>query len=198
MSKAAQRIASYIQQSIEVKQKMIEHCIPQIEAAGKILTDSFLAGGKLLLCGNGGSAADCQHVAAEFVSRLTKAFSRPAMPAIALTTDSSFLTAFANDCGFDGIFARQVEALGKSGDVLLGISTSGSSKNVVLAFQEAKKRGVKCLALMGEAGELKNLADLAITVPSKHTQIIQESHLTIEHLLCELAEDGVYGHLRKG
>jgi D-sedoheptulose 7-phosphate isomerase len=127
-------------------------------------------------------------MAAEFVSRLTKEVERPALPAIALTTDTSFLTAFANDCGYDGVFKRQVEALGVKGDVFLGISTSGSSRNVLQAMVVAKERGLRCIALMGEAGLLKDLADVSIAVPSSHTQYIQESHLSIEHLICELVE----------
>jgi D-sedoheptulose 7-phosphate isomerase len=127
-------------------------------------------------------------MAAEFVSRLTKEVQRRALPAIALTTDTSFLTAFANDCGYEGVFERQVEALGERGDVLLGISTSGSSKNVVQAMKLAKQKGLKCIALMGEGGVMKELADVAIAVPSSQTQYIQESHLSIEHLICELVE----------
>jgi D-sedoheptulose 7-phosphate isomerase len=119
---------------------------------------------------------------------LTKEVQRRALPAIALTTDSSFLTAFANDCGYDGVFERQVEALGEKGDVLLGISTSGSSKNVVQAMKLAKVKGLKCIALIGEGGVMKDLADVAIAVPSTHTQYIQESHLSVEHLICELVE----------
>jgi D-sedoheptulose 7-phosphate isomerase len=127
-------------------------------------------------------------MAAEFVSRLTKEVQRRALPAIALTTDTSFLTAFANDCGYEGVFERQVEALGDRGDVLLGISTSGSSKNVVQAMKLAKEKGLKCVALIGEGGVMKELADVAIAVPSAQTQYIQESHLSIEHLICELVE----------
>jgi D-sedoheptulose 7-phosphate isomerase len=127
-------------------------------------------------------------MAAEFVSRLTKEVQRRALPAIALTTDTSFLTAFANDCGYEGVFERQVEALGLAGDILLGISTSGSSKNVVRAMTLAQQRGMRTIALMGEDGVMKELADVAIAVPSTHTQYIQESHLSIEHLICELVE----------
>jgi D-sedoheptulose 7-phosphate isomerase len=167
---------------------VMERCAPQIVDAAKIVAAAYREGKKLLLCGNGGSAADCQHMAAEFVSRLTKEVQRRALPAIALTTDTSFLTAFANDCGYEGVFERQVEALGESGDVLLGISTSGSSKNVVRAMIVAKQKEMRCIALIGEGGVMKEMADVAIAVPSAQTQYIQESHLSIEHLICELVE----------
>jgi D-sedoheptulose 7-phosphate isomerase len=175
-------------ESNAVRQLVIERCSADLIEASQLISKAFREGNKLLLCGNGGSAADCQHMAAEFVSRLTKEVERPALPAIALTTDTSFLTAFANDCGYDGVFKRQVEALGVKGDVFLGISTSGSSRNVLQAMVVAKERGLRCIALMGEAGLLKDLADVSIAVPSSHTQYIQESHLSIEHLICELVE----------
>ena len=127
------RVRSYLLESAELKRLTGEVCAPAIAAAAGLIGDAFRAGGKLLLCGNGGSAADCQHMAAEFVSRLSKDFERPGLPALALTTDTSFLTAYANDCDFAGIFARQVEALGRAGDVLLVISTSGNSANVIQA-----------------------------------------------------------------
>jgi len=124
--KRSQQVAQHLMESASVKRQMVEECMEDILQAADALSASFRSGGKLLLCGNGGSAADCQHMAAEFVSRLTKDFERTALPAIALTTDSSFLTAFTNDCGFERVFERQVLALGKRGDVLIGISTSGS------------------------------------------------------------------------
>lgn len=157
-------------------------------AAAELIAQAFRDQGKLLLCGNGGSAADCQHMAAEFVSRLTKSFERPGLPAIALTTDSSFLTAYANDCGFDGVFERQVQALGRPGDVVLGISTSGNSPNVVRAVRCARASGLRSIALTGEGGLLGSLADVAIAVPTADTQHIQEAHLAIEHLICALVE----------
>jgi len=174
--------------SNEVRSLVMERCAPSIVEASRLVATAFREGGKLLLCGNGGSAADCQHMAAEFVSRLTKHVQRRALPAIALTTDTSFLTAFANDCGYEGVFERQVEALGAKGDVILGISTSGGSKNVVSAFKLAKSKGMRVVALMGNGGVMRELADVAIEVPSDHTQYIQESHLSIEHLICELVE----------
>jgi D-sedoheptulose 7-phosphate isomerase len=142
-----------------------------------------------MLCGNGGSAADCQHMAAEFVSRLSKDLERRALPAIALTTDTSFITAYANDYTYEGIFARQIEALAQRGDVVIGISTSGSSGNIVRALAEAQKRGCITIALIGETGRLREISDICISIPSTHTQYIQECHLSIEHIVCELVEN---------
>jgi D-sedoheptulose 7-phosphate isomerase len=156
--------------------------------AVELLTQTFQSGGKLLICGNGGSAADAQHLAAEFVSRLTKEFERPGLPAIALTTDSSFLTAYANDCGFEGVFERQVQALGKPGDLLIGISTSGNSPNVIRAVEYARSYGIHTVGLLGEGGALTGLVDCAIVVPSRSTQVVQECLLPVEHILCELVE----------
>src|SRR4051812_48379668 len=135
-----------------------------IARAAGIVTDAFRAGGKLLLCGNGGSAADCQHVAAEFVGRFAPSVKRPPLPAIALTTDTSFITAHANDVAFDDIFARQVQAIGRKGDALIAISTSGGSRNVILAAQEARRAGLSVIALLGEGGPLADAADVAIRV----------------------------------
>ncbi|MBM4339176.1 MAG: SIS domain-containing protein [Deltaproteobacteria bacterium] len=172
---------------------MVESCMDSIIAAADLISETFRSGGKLLLCGNGGSAADCQHLAAEFVSRLTKDFERPGLPAIALTTDTSFLTAFANDCGFEGAFERQVHTLGKEGDLLIGISTSGSSTNVIRAMKAARSERLRTIALKGKGGCMDEMATLTISVPSSHTQYIQEAHLAIEHLLCELVELSLFG-----
>jgi len=188
MKHALSVVQQRLSESNAVRQMVMDRCAPQIVEAARMVAAAYREGKKLLLCGNGGSAADCQHMAAEFVSRLTKEVQRRALPAIALTTDTSFLTAFANDCGYEGVFERQVEALGLAGDILLGISTSGSSKNVVRAMTLAQQRGMRTIALMGEDGVMKELADVAIAVPSTHTQYIQESHLSIEHLICELVE----------
>src|SRR5262249_96111 len=147
-----------------------------LEAARRI-TESLRGGGKAMLCGNGGSAADCQHIAAEFVSVLTLDFLRPALPAIALTTDSSILTASANDFGFTGAFPRQAQALGRPGDVLIGISTSGNSENVVQALRYAASHGMCAIALTGEnGGRAAEHAEIAIRAPSSVTQHIQEAH----------------------
>lgn len=179
--------------SAEVKRRTAESCVQEIVQAAKLIASCLSNGGKILLCGNGGSAADCQHMAAEFVSRLTKEFDRPGLPAIALTTDTSFLTAYANDIDFDGVFARQVQALARQGDVLIGISTSGGSRNVIRAVQEAHRIGAKVVALTAGRGELAGMADVAIRVPSESTQHIQEAHLAIEHILCHLIERHLYG-----
>lgn len=186
--KPLERIEHHLRESAEVKLQLIQTGMPSILAAAEIIAHSFRGGGKLLLCGNGGSAADCQHFAAEFVGRLTKDFQRPALPALALTTDTSFITAHANDVSFDEIFERQVEALGKSGDVLIGISTSGNSPNVLRAIAAAKKLKMKTIALTGSGGGIVDQVDVAIIVSSVNTQHIQESHLAIEHIVCDLVE----------
>ncbi|HTY05050.1 MAG TPA: SIS domain-containing protein [Gemmatimonadales bacterium] len=149
-------------------------------------------GGRLLFAGNGGSAADAQHVAAEYVVRYH--VTRPGLAAIALTTDSSVLTACANDLGFDEVFARQVEALARPGDLLILHSTSGESPNVIRAAQSAKARGVPVVAFLGKSGgELKALADVALVIPSDETSHIQELHLAIEHIICDLVEERMKG-----
>jgi phosphoheptose isomerase len=185
-------VRAQLRASAEAKTRAADACADDIVRAAALIADSVAAGGKILLCGNGGSAADCQHMAAEFVSRLTADFARPAIAAIALTTDTSFLTAYANDIDFEGIFARQVEALGRSGDVLIGISTSGGSKNVVRAVKTAKAAGLEVVTLTGMAGVLPDLADVAVKVPSESTQHIQECHLAIEHIICYLVERRVH------
>jgi D-sedoheptulose 7-phosphate isomerase len=188
-----QKIQAHLLASAEVKRQVAEQCRDALLAAADLITEAFRSGGKLLLCGNGGSAADCQHVAGEFVSRLTMDFARPGLPAIALTTDSSFLTAYANDFDFEGVFARQVQALGRPGDVLVGISTSGNSANVVRAVETAKANNLRTVVLTGRGGRLKEMADVAITVPSTHTQHIQEAHLAVEHILCHIVERELFG-----
>lgn len=187
-----QRASQHLIESAAVMQATAQQCAKSMVDAAELLIEAFRNGNKLLLCGNGGSAADAQHVAAEFVSRLTKDFERPGLPAIALTTDTSFITAFANDCGFDGLFERQVKALGKAGDILIGISTSGNSRNVVLAVEAAKELGMKSIALMGDGGILSGMADVAIVVPSRDTQFVQESLLSVEHVLCDLTERALF------
>ena len=160
---ALARLESHIKESIATKQRLLERCGDDILAAAERIALCFRQDGKLLLCGNGGSAADAQHLAAEFVSVLTQSFLRPGLPAIALTTDSSVLTASANDFGFEGIFARQVQALGRRGDVLLGLSTSGNSENVIRAICYAREHGIFTVVLTGESGgKMATLADLAI------------------------------------
>jgi D-sedoheptulose 7-phosphate isomerase len=168
-------------------------CLPAVLAAADLLAATFASGGKLLLCGNGGSAAQCQHLAAEFVGRLTKEVVRCALPAIALTADTALLTACANDHGYATVFARQVEALGAPGDALLAISASGSSPNVVHAVEAACAAGLCTIALTGEGGQLRERADIVIAVPSMSTQHIQEAHLALGHVLCDLVEQHLFG-----
>ena len=175
-----------------VHEAMAESGAASIAAAADLIAACFRRQGKVLLCGNGGSAADCQHMAAELVGRLTQEKNRPGLPAIALTTDTSFLTAYPNDVGFDGVFARQVQALGSAGDVLVAISTSGRSRNVLTAADEARHRGLSVVALLGEDGPLAAAADVAIRVPTKDTQVIQQVHLGVEHLICHLVERALY------
>jgi phosphoheptose isomerase len=167
--------------------KVAEACGPMIVDAAFMITSCLHSGGKLLFFGNGGSAADAQHIAAEFVGRFVA--ERRGLPAMALTTDSSILTAVSNDYGFERIFARQIEAFGRPNDVAIGISTSGNSPNVLEGIKEAKKFHLKTVGLSGkDGGELAKVVDLAITVGSKSTARIQECHITIGHLLCELVE----------
>jgi D-sedoheptulose 7-phosphate isomerase len=192
MAERRRTARAYLRGSAEIKRRTAEECDGAIIAAADVIVRAFRADGKVLICGNGGSAADCQHMAAEFVSRLTSSFERPGLAAIALTTDTSFLTAYANDVGFDGVFERQVQALGRPGDVLIGISTSGNSPNVVRAVRHARTEGLRSIALTGAHGELAGLADVAISVPSADTQHIQEAHLAIEHLICWLVERDLF------
>jgi D-sedoheptulose 7-phosphate isomerase len=171
-----------------------ETCAAQIVRAAEVLVGCFERGGKVLLCGNGGSAADAQHMAAEFMSVLDRDTPRRALAAVALTTDTSFLTASANDFGFEGVFARQVEGLGRPGDVLIAISTSGSSLNVVLASVRARELGMQTIALTGAAGgKLADVADVLVAVPSRDVQHIQEAHLALGHALCLLTERRLFG-----
>jgi D-sedoheptulose 7-phosphate isomerase len=188
----ARRTAEHLRETIEVQQQVAARCGDGIVRAAELITAAFRSDAKLLICGNGGSAADAQHVAAELVSRLRKDVERPGLAAIALTTDTSILTAYANDFDFAGVFSRQVQALGRPGDVLLGISTSGTSANVVSAILEAARRQMRTIALVGEGGTLSEHADVTITVPSRRTAAIQESMLPIEHILCELVEDALF------
>jgi D-sedoheptulose 7-phosphate isomerase len=161
----------------------------EIERAAVIILDSFRLGNKLLICGNGGSAADSQHFAAEFISSFTSGLNRRSLPAISLTTDTSVLTAYSNDYSFGGIFERQVQGLGKPNDVLCVISTSGNSENCLRASETAKKQGLKVIALTKTNSPLSLLADCAIQVESDNTQHIQETHIAIIHLLVEIVED---------
>jgi len=184
---------AYLRETADTVLMVESECLDDIEAASEIVIGSLRDGGKLLICGNGGSAADAQHLATEFVSTLTLDNPRPSIPAIALTTDSSLLTAIANDFGIEGVFARQVESLGRAGDVLIAISTSGNSRNVVRAAEQARSQDLKVIALTGASGgTLGPVADVAIRVPSTATAHVQECHLAIEQLLALLAERALY------
>jgi D-sedoheptulose 7-phosphate isomerase len=168
-------------------------CLDDVVRAAELALGALGAGGKLLICGNGGSAADAQHLAAEFVSSLTLDHPRPSIRAVALTTDTSVLTAIANDFGVEGVFERQVEALGRPGDVLIAISTSGNSANVLRAAGRARADGLGVIALTGASGgRLAPMADVAIRVPSDVTAHVQECHLAIEQLLALLVERELY------
>jgi D-sedoheptulose 7-phosphate isomerase len=162
----------------------------QLEVAARNISEAFKKGNKIIICGNGGSAADAQHFAAEFVGRYLK--ERKALPAIALTTNSSILTAIANDYGYEYVFSRQVEALANKGDVVIGISTSGNSSNIVYALDAARKKGCYTIGLVGSKQcRIDSAADLVIKAPSENTPRIQEMHIFLIHMICELVEDGV-------
>ena len=187
-------VQAHLRESAAVKERVGGECGEAIVRAAELIAGAFRDGRKVLLCGNGGSAADCQHIAAEFVSVLDQRHPRPALPAVALTTDTSFLTANANDFGFENVFARQIEALGGAGDVLVAISTSGRSPNVLAALRRARERRLKTIVLTGRSGGTMNdLGDVMVRVPSESTQHIQEAHITIGHLLVELAELSLFG-----
>ena len=195
-SEARDRALAHLLASAEVKRRIAETCLDEILAAAEMIAEALQAGGKVMLCGNGGSAADSQHIAAEFTNRLSAELERPALAALALTTNTSFLTANANDYGFAHVFERQVEALGRDGDVLIGISTSGNSENVVRAIRLCPGRGIKTIGLLGgNGGQLRELVDLAIVVPSTNTQRIQEGHIAIGHVLCDLVERTLFERL---
>lgn len=181
-------VEEIFQKSAEVHQRSFADNAEKIQEAVRLLTSAFKNGKKILIFGNGGSASDSQHMAAEFVGRFQK--ERRGLPAVALTADTSVLTALSNDYGFDIVFSRQIEALGEEGDIALGISTSGNSSNVVRGVEAARLKGMKIVVLTGQdGGKLRGLADICIAVPSKVTARVQESFLLIEHVICELVEN---------
>ncbi len=186
MTKGCKGMLNKIDEAILVKERLKGET-GQIEKAVRLIIDSIEKGNRLLLCGNGGSAADAQHIAAEIVHKLVKR--RRALPAIALTTNTSLLTAISSDDSYDEIFSRQIEGIGEDGDILLAISTSGNSPNVILAVKKAKSLGMKTIGLCGADGRLRSLVDIAISVPSKNTQRIQECHIFIGHIISEAVED---------
>ena len=187
------RVAELIEASIATKQSLLSSpdVVVTVATVSEILVNALKQGNKLLLFGNGGSAADAQHIAAELVGRF--AFDRPALPALALSVNSSCVTAIGNDYGFDQVFSRQIEALARSGDVAVGISTSGNSANVLRAMSTAKKIGLKTIALTGRSGgSLKHAVDYCICAPSNETPRIQECHILIGHIISELVEREIF------
>ncbi len=188
------RVRASFEESARVKRETIEVSGARIAAAAEVVIETFRAGGKLLAFGNGGSAADAQHLAAELAGRFEK--ERPGLPALALTTNSSDLTAIGNDYGFEQVFVRLVEAHGRQGDVAVAISTSGRSENVNAAVCAAKQRGMRTIGLVGKGGgELAGLVDVAIVVPSDSTPRIQESHITVIHVFCELVDAELFAEI---
>jgi D-sedoheptulose 7-phosphate isomerase len=186
-----EKILGIVKESIETKRRFFEAHADKVARAAEILIGALREGGKIMIFGNGGSAADAQHIAAELVNRLNR--DHPPIAAIALTTDTSIITSIANDTTFDELFERQVLALGKAGDAVLAISTSGNSPNVLRAVAAARRLGIHTIALAGkDGGQITAISDLALVVGSKSTQRIQETHITIGHILCELIEDALY------
>ncbi len=185
-----QIITEQLLESIDVKQTFLETNKPAINSAANRLVKAIANQGKIFLCGNGGSAADAQHLAAELVAKLKHY--RKAIPALALTTDTSLITAISNDDDYSEVFARQIEAFATGKDILIGISTSGNSKNVIKAVKQAQKQGADTIILSGKkGGKLKAIADLSIVVPSNNTQRIQECHIAVGHILCDIVEQSV-------
>lgn len=184
------KIRDLLLESIQVKEELIRSGLSEIVKIAEFTIDTLKKNGKVILFGNGGSAADCQHIAAELVGRFKK--DRTALAAIALTTDTSILTSLSNDYGYEIVFAKQIEALGQKNDIAIGISTSGKAKNVACGIKQAKKMGIKTVALTGgDGGELAKLADLSLIIHSSITARIQEAHITVGHIICELIEDAV-------
>lgn len=187
------RIKQQIKESADLKLRMLdsEALLADIEKASEMIVSALKSGNKLLLAGNGGSAADAQHIAAEFINRFK--FDRPALPAIALTTDTSVITSIANDYNFNSIFARQAEAIGNKGDIFIAISTSGSSANLVEGLRTARDKGILTIGLAGSTGgSIRELCDICIMVPSSDTPRIQEAHTLIEHIICALVEEELF------
>lgn len=186
-----------IKHSIETKQALLQSGVNEIERAGLMIADALKNGRKLLICGNGGSSSDAQHIAAELVIRFKSSNNRRALPAMALNADSAALTAGANDLGYDSVFARQIEAFGGDGDVFLGITTSGNSSNIIQALAEAKRKGMKTILLTGRTGgkiasNHGEDVDLMVLVPADETARIQESHILIGHIICSIIEKELF------
>ena len=188
------RITKAIQQSIDVKQQILNQplLLEKIERAVELLCKSLSNGNKVLFCGNGGSAADAQHLAAELSGRFY--FDRAPLPAEALHCNTSYLTAVANDYGYDNVYARMIKGIGKKGDMLIGLSTSGNSTNILKAFEAAREQGMNTIAFTGETGGLmKNVADILLNIPAADTPRVQESHIMIGHIICEMVEEQIFG-----
>jgi D-sedoheptulose 7-phosphate isomerase len=188
------KIRNIIEASVLVKQQILsdEALQQKIENAVSTIVQSFNAGNKVLFCGNGGSAADAQHLAAEFSGRFYK--DRKALPSEALHCNTSYLTAVANDYSFDSIYSRIIDGIGNNGDVLVGLSTSGNSANILKAFEVAKSKGVITIGLTGSTGgQMKQVSDILLNVPSNDTPRIQESHIMIGHIICQLVEEQIFG-----
>jgi len=187
-------IKNQIKKSYETKQDIYnnDELLNKIEQVAQMCVELYRGSNKTILAGNGGSAADAQHIAAELVGRY--GFDRPSIPSLALTTDTSKLTAIGNDYGYDKIFSRQLEGMGQDGDIFIGISTSGNSANIINAFKSAKEKNIATVALVGkDGGEMAKLADIALVVPSDSTPRIQESHILIGHILCDIIEKEIFG-----
>ena len=184
-----------IQASIETKLALLEdkRLLDQIVATGGLMVEAFQRGNRVLFAGNGGSAADAQHLAAEFVSRFE--FDRPGLPSLSLSTDTSMITAIGNDYGYEKLFRRQLEAQARPGDIFVGITTSGRSKNILAAFESCQALKVTSVALCGSGGELEDKVNMTLRVPSAHTPRIQECHILIGHMLCAQVELAMFGHL---
>ncbi len=190
-SKSIKDIISMIEENNKISSKILDHCVSDIRAAVDLSIKAIDSNKKIIWCGNGGSAADAQHMAAELMGGLVSHDRRP-IASVALTTDSSFITAWANDTDYNTIFSRQVEGLGKKGDILMAISTSGNSTNIINAIHAANLKKMKVVILTGKSsGKMKNLGDVKICIPSNNTQRIQEGHLLVEHIFCELIEKSI-------
>lgn len=195
MNQTIGRLRQVICNSINLKQKIMEdeHLLQNIVSVCFVIIGALKKGNRIIFAGNGGSAADAQHLAAEFVTRFE--FERPGLPALSLATDTSMLTAIGNDYGYDKLFLRQLQAQARSGDVFIGITTSGRSSNILTAFDGCRDLGITSIALCGKGGELEHQVDHVIRVPSLHTHRIQECHILIGHLICAEVETQLFGHL---
>ncbi len=185
-------IEDHIRASIDTKVQLLgdKNLVSNIEAVTKLCIDAFNRGNKVIFAGNGGSAADAQHLAAEFVSRFE--YDRPGLPSLSLSTDTSMITAIGNDYGYENLFKRQLQAQSRPGDVFIGITTSGNSKNVVAAIEACKDLGVTSVALCGAVGRVHEISDHVLAIPSRHTPRIQECHILIGHIICGLVEQAIF------